>query len=122
MEGNQVYATMNGPTEFDVIGTLRTWDRRPDLGRIDVPTLATCGRYDEITPDCSETIVAGIPDARMVVFEGAVPTSRAEAYAATVEGSGVGRGTAVGVSGIVDQRQRPAGGAAAEWAGAPTAP
>ena len=27
MEGNQVYATMNGPTEFDVIGTLRTWDR-----------------------------------------------------------------------------------------------
>lgn len=69
LEGNQVYLTMNGPTEFDVIGTLRTWDRTPDLGRIAVPTLVTCGRYDEITPACSETIRDGIPDARMVVFE-----------------------------------------------------
>ena len=88
MEGNQVYATMNGPTEFDVIGTLRTWDRRPDLGRIDVPTLATCGRYDEITPDCSETIVAGIPDARMVVFEESAHVAHLEepeAYARIVE-------------------------------------
>jgi proline-specific peptidase len=69
MEGNQVYLTMNGPTEFDVIGRLREWDRTADLGRIDVPTLVTCGRYDEITPACSETIARGIPDARMHVFE-----------------------------------------------------
>ena len=69
MEGNQVYATMNGPTEFDVIGLLRDWDRTADLGRIRVPTLVTCGRYDEITPSCSETITRGIPDARMHVFE-----------------------------------------------------
>ena len=69
MEGNQVYATMNGPTEFDVIGLLREWDRTADLGRIRVPTLVTCGRYDEITPSCSETITRGIPDARMHVFE-----------------------------------------------------
>jgi proline-specific peptidase len=69
MDGNQVYLTMNGPTEFDVIGRLREWDRTADLGRIDVPTLVTCGRYDEITPSCSETIARGIPDARMHVFE-----------------------------------------------------
>ena len=69
MDGNQVYLTMNGPTEFDVIGRLRDWDRTADLGRIDVPTLVTCGRYDEITPSCSETITRGIPDARMHVFE-----------------------------------------------------
>jgi proline-specific peptidase len=69
MEGNQVYLTMNGPTEFDVIGRLREWDRTADLGRIDVPTLVTCGRYDEITPSCSETITRGIPNARMHVFE-----------------------------------------------------
>jgi len=50
MDGNQVYLTMNGPTEFDVIGLLRDWDRTADLGRIRVPTLVTCGRYDEITP------------------------------------------------------------------------
>jgi proline-specific peptidase len=69
MDGNQVYLTMNGPTEFDVIGRLREWDRTADLDRIDVPTLVTCGRYDEITPSCSETITRGIPDTRMHVFE-----------------------------------------------------
>jgi proline iminopeptidase len=66
---NQVYLTMNGPTEFDVIGPLRTWDRTADLGRIRVPTLVTCGRYDEITPACSETIRDAIDGAEMVVFE-----------------------------------------------------
>jgi pimeloyl-ACP methyl ester carboxylesterase len=60
---------MNGPTEFDVIGNLRDWDRTADLGRIGSPTLVTVGRYDEITPACSETLRDGIPDARMVVFE-----------------------------------------------------
>ena len=63
------YQVMNGPTEFDVIGPLATWDRTADLGAIDVPTLMTVGRYDEITPACSETLRAGISDSRMVVFE-----------------------------------------------------
>jgi proline-specific peptidase len=88
MDGNQVYLTMNGPTEFDVIGLLRDWDRTADLGRIGVPTLVTCGRYDEITPACSETIAAGIPDARMHVFERSAHISHleeGEEYAALVE-------------------------------------
>jgi proline-specific peptidase len=69
MDGNQVYLTMNGPTEFDVIGLLREWDRTADLGTIANPTLITCGRYDEITPACSRTILEGLPDGRMEVFE-----------------------------------------------------
>ena len=88
MEGNQVYATMNGPTEFDVIGLLREWDRTADLGRIRVPTLVTCGRYDEITPSCSETITRGIPDARMHVFEESAHCAhleQADDYARIVE-------------------------------------
>ncbi len=88
MDGNQVYLTMNGPTEFDVIGRLREWDRTADLGRITVPTLVTCGRYDEITPACSETITAGIPDARMHVFERSAHIAHleeGEEYAALVE-------------------------------------
>jgi proline-specific peptidase len=85
---NQVYQTMNGPTEFDVIGLLRDWDRSADLGRIDVPTLVTCGRYDEITPACSETITAGIPAARMHVFQASAHIAHLEEggeYAALVE-------------------------------------
>jgi len=69
LDGNQVYLTMNGPTEFDVIGLLRDWDRSADLNRINVPTLVTVGRYDEITPACSQTIVDGVDGARLVVFE-----------------------------------------------------
>jgi len=69
LDGNQVYLTMNGPTEFDVIGPLRDWDRTADLDRIDVPTLVTVGRYDEITPACAQTIVDGVRDARLIVFE-----------------------------------------------------
>jgi proline-specific peptidase len=79
LDGNAVYLTMNGPTEFDVIGEqLRDWDRTADLGRIAIPALVTCGRYDEITPACSETITAGIPDARMVVFEHSAHCSHLE--------------------------------------------
>jgi proline-specific peptidase len=88
LDGNQVYLTMNGPTEFDVIGAaLRNWDRTSELGRITQPTLVTCGRYDEITPACSETLVAGIPDARMVVFEQSAHVAHLEetpAYTAEV--------------------------------------
>lgn len=89
MEGNQVYLTMNGPTEFDVIGRLRDWDRTADLHRIQVPTLVTCGRYDEIVPSCSETITRGIAGAQMHVFEQSAHCAHLEepeSYAALVEG------------------------------------
>jgi proline-specific peptidase len=88
LDGNQVYLTMNGPTEFDVIGTLRTWDRTADLCRISSPTLVTVGRHDELTPACSETLRDGIPGARMVVFEESAHCAHLEEperYAATVE-------------------------------------
>lgn len=88
LDGNQVYLTMNGPTEFDVIGSLRTWDRTADLGRIAAPTLVTVGRHDELTPACSETLRDGIPGARMVVFEESAHCAHLEEpelYAGVVE-------------------------------------
>ena len=48
--GYQVYHTMNGPSEFTVTGTLKTWDIMDRLGEIEVPTLLVGGRYDECTP------------------------------------------------------------------------
>ena len=89
LDGNQVYLTMNGPTEFDVIGPLRDWDRTADLGRIDMPALVTVGRYDEITPACAQTIVDGVPDARLLVFERSghyAHEEEPEEYAAAVRG------------------------------------
>lgn len=85
---NRVYLVMNGPTEFDVIGRLEHWDRSADLGNIDVPTLITVGRYDEITPACAQTLHDGIADSRMVLFENSAHLAHleeGERYAQVVE-------------------------------------
>ncbi len=65
----EVYHTMNGPSEFHVIGTLKDWDIVARLGEITVPTLITSGRHDEATPTIAETVHKGIPNSKWVVFE-----------------------------------------------------
>jgi proline-specific peptidase len=67
--GKQVYETMNGPSEFHVIGTLKTWDIRHRLPEITAPTLVTSGRYDECTPMQAQLIADAIPGAEWVLFE-----------------------------------------------------
>ena len=63
-----VYETMWGPNEFTCTGTLRSWDRSPDLGKVNAPTLILCGNYDEVTPSCSRTMHEGIPNSELVIF------------------------------------------------------
>jgi len=65
----EVYHTMNGPSEFHVIGKLKTWDITDRLGEITTPTLVLSGRHDEATPLIAETIQRGIPGAEWVLFE-----------------------------------------------------
>jgi L-proline amide hydrolase len=67
--GKQVYETMNGPSEFHVIGTLKEWDIRDRLGEIAIPSMMTSGRYDECTPMQAEIIKNGIPGCEWVLFE-----------------------------------------------------
>ena len=69
LDGNIVYETMNGPTEFTVIGNMKDWNRIEKLSEIVAPTLITCGRYDELTPACSRTLRQGIMNSRIHVFE-----------------------------------------------------
>jgi proline-specific peptidase len=85
--GHRVYNTINGPTEFTVIGNLKDWDRIDRLAEITVPTLITVGRHDEITPACAETIHQGIANSRVVVFENSAHCAHleeTEAYLAAV--------------------------------------
>ena len=65
----QVYYTMNGPTEFHVIGNIKDWDRTGRLSEIHVPTLITSGRFDESTPRLNEVLHKGIPGSEWVLFE-----------------------------------------------------
>jgi proline-specific peptidase len=65
----EVYHTMNGPSEFHVIGTLKDWNIIERLGEIRLPTLVISGRFDEATPAIAETVHRGIPGSKWVLFE-----------------------------------------------------
>ena len=64
-----VYHTMNGPSEFHCIGSLKTWDITDKLPEISTPTLLVSGRYDEATPHIVEQIHTRIPGAQWRLFE-----------------------------------------------------
>jgi proline-specific peptidase len=69
--GYQVYNTMNGPSEFTVTGTLKTWDIMDRLGEISVPTLLVGGRYDECTPGHLAEMASRIPGSQLEIIEDA---------------------------------------------------
>jgi L-proline amide hydrolase len=64
-----VYHTMNGPSEFHVIGSLRDWSIVDRLNAITAPTLLVNGRYDEAAKETVQPFYEGIPDVRWEVFE-----------------------------------------------------
>jgi proline iminopeptidase len=63
------YRVMNGPNEFTIVGVIKDWDRRKDLGRIKLPTLITTGEYDEVTLDCHQTIHQAIKGSTLEIFK-----------------------------------------------------
>ena len=73
-----VYHTMNGPSEFHVIGSIKDWQSKDRLHLIDVPTLLVSGRYDEATPALQETLLNGIRGAESVLFEDSSHTPHLE--------------------------------------------
>lgn len=64
-----VYHTMNGPTEFTVLGSLQGWTIIDRLELIDAPTLLVSGQYDEATRACVQPFADAIDDVAWVVFE-----------------------------------------------------
>jgi proline iminopeptidase len=63
-----VYETMNGPNEFTIIGNIRYWDTTSQLQTIRIPTLVTCGRYDEVSPKVAKDIHKHIKGSKLVIF------------------------------------------------------
>ncbi|MER7071824.1 proline iminopeptidase-family hydrolase [Terrabacter sp. NPDC000476] len=63
-----VYFTMNGPSEFHVIGSLKNWSVVDRLDGIHVPTLVVAGAHDEAMPSVWEPFTSRIPDVRSHVF------------------------------------------------------
>jgi len=63
-----VYHTMNGPSEFHVVGSLKDWDITDELHRISIPTLLISGEHDEATPLIVKQIHDRIPGALWELF------------------------------------------------------
>jgi L-proline amide hydrolase len=61
--------TMNGPSEFHVIGSLKTWSIIDRLDRIEVPVLLISGKFDEATPATVQPFKDHIKDVRWEIFE-----------------------------------------------------
>ena len=67
-ESDSHLTTRNGPSEFHVIGSLKTWDIIPSLHRISVPTLVLNGRYDEAQDSCVMPFFQLIPRVKWYTF------------------------------------------------------
>lgn len=67
--GKDVYEFMWGPSEFYPTGNLKAYDRTSRLGEIRVPTLFTCGRYDEATPESTGFYHGLVPGSKFEVLE-----------------------------------------------------
>ncbi|MDX1448370.1 MAG: proline iminopeptidase-family hydrolase [Acidimicrobiia bacterium] len=67
--GAQTYLAMWGPSEYRATGVLRSFDRTADLSALPHPTLFTCGRHDEATPESTSFYASLMPNASVEVFE-----------------------------------------------------
>jgi L-proline amide hydrolase len=64
-----VYGTMNGPTEFTVVGTIKDFDITDRLGDIEVPVLLVSGEHDEVRPHLTAAMQERLRHGERVVFE-----------------------------------------------------
>lgn len=63
-----IYRLLWGDAEYRVTGTLAGYDLTPRLKELRMPTLLTCGRWDEATPERTMSCRFHIPGAEMAVF------------------------------------------------------
>ena len=69
--GQQVYNTMNGPTEFTVVGSFKDYDGTPRLRELTLPVLWMAGEFDETSPSAAKDFQRMVPGSQYVEFKGA---------------------------------------------------
>ena len=67
---NKLYPYLNGPTEFQFTGAFAGLDMTPALQTVHVPTLVTCGEFDEGPPAVARDIAVHVAHARVLPFAG----------------------------------------------------
>lgn len=82
-----IYGYMWGASEFTVTGTLQDFDVTDRLKEIVIPSLFTCGNFDEATPKTTEYYASLVPGSEFHIFENSshMPgVEEPEAYATRV--------------------------------------
>jgi proline-specific peptidase len=79
--GLGVYEYMWGPSEFTITGTLLDAELTGELKKITVPTLFTCGEYDEATPKSTKLFHSQLPGSEIHIFPDASHQHHIEAQA-----------------------------------------
>ena len=66
-----LYRYMWGPTEFNATGTLRTFDRTSDLGKLQCPVLFITGEFDEARLETMYEFQKQVPGSKVHIVPGA---------------------------------------------------
>ncbi len=67
--GTEIFETMFGPSDFHIVGTIRSWDVFDRLTEIALPTLVIAGRFDECVPEHMWEMHQRIEGSRFELFE-----------------------------------------------------
>jgi proline-specific peptidase len=67
--GTEIFETMFGPSDFRIVGTIRSWDVFDRLPEIALPTLILAGRFDECAPEHMWEMHQRIDGSRFELFE-----------------------------------------------------
>jgi len=70
MVNERIYNYMQGPSEFTITGTLKSYNVTGELGAIKVPTLYTVGEFDEVGPDLVKGFANKTPGAKYALIPG----------------------------------------------------
>ncbi|KAI0414008.1 Alpha/Beta hydrolase protein [Xylaria grammica] len=70
-EDPTAYMTMQGPSEFIIVGTFKDWEGWKEGHKIEAQALLINGQYDEATDLCVQPWFSSIPKVKWVTIEGA---------------------------------------------------
>ncbi|KAI1130604.1 Alpha/Beta hydrolase protein [Nemania abortiva] len=70
-EDPTAYLTMQGPSEFTIVGSFKDWEPYKEAHNIEVPTLLLNGEHDEATDLCIEPWFRAITKVKWVTLSGA---------------------------------------------------
>ena len=67
--GTEIFETMFGASDFNIVGTIRNWDVFDRLTEIALPTLVLAGRFDECVPEHMWDMHQRIAGSQFELFE-----------------------------------------------------